>query len=270
MSVRSKNNSRSWEETITDEQRQRIIEIWMRSREALSSVVEEMKITQAELKLAGQYFNRLGQSEMFPSLMIVALGMTSLRVVEGAMGGTPHNVEGPFHVADAPVRVNGVLFEKEPTAAAQYLDVRGRVRDAISGEGIPDAIIDVWQADENGSYDQVGFHLRGRIVSDANGRYELHTIVPKDYAEHDDDPIGELFRAMRSTNRRAAHIHIRVDCEGYRPLTTQLFMPDADHLDDDYLEGAVIPELVLSTEGTRKDSHIKAQFDFSMVPESRA
>src|SRR5690606_6352338 len=98
-----------------------------------------------------------------------------------------------------------------------------------------------------------------------DGDYAIRTIVPKDYAEHDHDPIGELFRAMSRTNRRAAHIHIKVFCEGYRPLTTQLFMPDADHLNDDYLEGAVMPELMLAFDSTEASKALKATFNFALV-----
>lgn len=251
---------------LSAEERARIVEAWNRTRAALEPVIEDLKITQGELRSAAQYFNRLGQSGMFASLLIVALGMTSLRVTESSRGGTPHNVEGPFFDPDAPIREEGNLLEKDPGPAAHRLDLTGRVVDAHSGAPLPGAVIHVWQADENGEYDNSGvtFHLRGRILSGPNGEYTIRTIVPKDYAEHDRDPIGELFRAMSRTNRRAAHVHIKVFCDSYRPLTTQLFMPDADHLNDDYLEGAVIPELMLAF--GQEDGALKARFDFSLVP----
>jgi len=69
--------------------------------------------------------------------------------------------------------------------------------------------------------------------------------VPNDYAEHDHDPIGELFRAMGKTNTRAAHIHLKVTTGSKLRLTTQMFMPTSDFLDRDYVEGAVSDDLIL-------------------------
>lgn len=253
---------------LSVEQKARILEVWNRSRAALDPIIVEMKITQDELKQAAEYFNRLGQSGMFASLLIVGLGMTSLRVNESAAGGTPYNVEGPFFDPRAPVRVDGNLLEREVGPAARRLDIVGKVVDAKTREPLEGATIHVWQADENGEYDNSGitFNLRGKILSGQGGDFAIRTIVPKDYAEHDNDPIGELFRAMSRTNRRAAHVHVKVLCDGYRPLTTQLFVPDAEHLVDDYLEGAVIPELMLTFENEEVNGAIQAHFDFALAP----
>ena len=59
-------------------QEERLRAIWDRSVEKLKEVVREFKITEAELHLAGDYFNRLGQSGMCRSLIDVALAMTSI------------------------------------------------------------------------------------------------------------------------------------------------------------------------------------------------
>lgn len=256
------------QDPISDEQRARLIKIWHESCKALQGVVVDLKITQEELKFAGLFFNRLGQSGMFPSLLAVGLSMTSLRVTE-FNDGTPPNLEGPFYKRNAPIREDGVLYEREPGLNARFLDLSGIVLDSRTHRPLQGAELDFWHADENGTYDHAGTHLRGRVIADAEGRYRIKTVVPKDYAEHDNDPIGELFRAMERHNRRAAHIHLKVRCAGYVPLTTQLYIPDGAYLYEDYVEGAVIPELIVTfVKDAIDDRRVSARFDISIAPDS--
>ena len=255
-------------ESLSEHQRARVVKIWQECCTALQKVVEDQKITQSELKFAGEFFNRLGQSGMFPSLLAVGLSMTSLRVTEGN-GGTPANLEGPYYQENAPVRKDGVLYERQPGPNARYLDLFGVVTDSKTSTPLQGVVLDFWQADENGTYDHKGYHLRGLVITDAQGRYCIKSVVPKDYSEHDHDPIGELFSAMGRHNRRAAHIHLKVRRPGYVPLTTQLYVPDGDYLHDDYVEGAVIPELIVSFEkDATDDRRVGARFDLSITPES--
>jgi catechol 1,2-dioxygenase len=256
------------DEPIADEQRERLIQVWQQCCAALQTVVTDLKITQDELKFAGLYFNRLGQSGMFPSLLAVGLSMTSMRVTEGT-GGTPANLEGPYYQENAPIRTDGVLYERQPGPNARYVDLSGVVRDSRTSQPLQGVELDFWQADENGTYDNAGYHLRGRVVSDHEGRYRVKSVVPKDYSEHDNDPIGELFSAMDRHNRRAAHIHLKVRRLGYIPLTTQLYIPDGAYINDDYVEGAVVPELVIKFEKDDSDRRkVSARFDLSITPEN--
>jgi protocatechuate 3,4-dioxygenase beta subunit len=72
---------------------------------------------------------------------------------------------------------------------------------------IPRALLDFWQADARGAYDNVGYRLRGHQFADASGRYQLDTIVPGLYPG------------------RTRHIHVRVQPPRRRILTTQLYFP---------------------------------------------
>jgi catechol 1,2-dioxygenase len=246
--------------------RDRIVEIWEASRAALQGVVRDLKITQEELGIAGRYFNRLGQSGMFPSLLAVGLAMTSVDATRAADGGTRPNLEGPFHKPGAPLRRDGSLLDADAHPEAARLRLFGRVLDAATGQPLAGAELDFWQADDTGTYDNTGFHLRGVVKSDARGQYLVRTIVPRDYSEHDGDPIGELFSAMGRHNRRAAHIHLKASMPGYVALTTQLFMPTSDYLDSDYVEGAVSPDLTLDfvPGGDEGASGFDAAFDVSL------
>jgi len=112
---------------------------------------------------------------------------------------TSSDIEGPFYKKDAPFRTDLV---ENPT-----LVVSGIVKDT---EGNPvNALLDFWQADPQGVYDNDGFNLRGRQETQ-NGQYHLNTVHPGDYQidEHE---------------FRCAHIHVKITAEGYKPLTTQLY-----------------------------------------------
>lgn len=244
---------------------ERLREIWSRVLPALRDVVTEMKITEDELHLAGRYLNRLGQSGMCPSLLDVMFAMTSIAATTEPGTATRRNLEGPYYYGKAPERADGVLFE-EAAADAPILTLSGKIVDARTGAALPGAELDVWQANQSGIYDRKGFALRGIVRSDSNGDYRLRTVVPDDYAEHDGDPIGELFRALGQTNHRAAHIHFKVRVGGAERLVTQLFMPTSKCLDRDYVVGAVSEDLTLKfTEGPRLPGHARhylSQFDF--------
>lgn len=252
---------------------ERLSAIWARTVEKLKEVVREFRITEDELHEAGRYFDRLGQAGMCRSLIDVALAMTSVDVVSRTAGGTRPNLEGPYYAVH-PIRPDGNLLEREPGADVPRLRLSGVVRDASTGRPIPGARLDFWQADADGFYDRKGSHLRGIVVTDAQGRYQITTVVPNDYSEHDQDPIGELFRAMGRTNTRAAHIHVKVSVHGESLLTTQLFMPTSQFLNRDYVEGAVSDDLTVKLEsepplpnGTKL---YRATFDLAVAPRMRS
>lgn len=236
----------------------RLKAIHARVVEKLKEVVREFAITQDELHVAGDFLNRLGQVGMCRSLVDVSLAMTSVDVTMDKNGTRP-NLEGPFHKDGAPERPDGNLLE-HAMPGAPILAMRGVVTDSLSGAPIEGAVVDIWQADHEGHYDRKGFHLSGRMRTDAEGRYQVETVVPKDYSDHDHDPIGELYRAMGRHNRRAAHIHLKLLVDDVEHLNTQLFIPGNPYLDSDYVEGAVSDDLILDMHPAG-DNRFTAVFD---------
>lgn len=251
----------------TTSQDGRLTAIFQRTVEKMKEVVRELEITQEELHIAGDYFNRLGQAGFCRSLIDVALAMTSVDVTARVKGGTRPNLEGPFHNAAAPLRECGDLFDVPPPPGSPVLTLSGRVTDAATGRPLPGAMLDLWQADHEGQYDREGHHLSGRIIADAEGHYRVRTAVPKDYSDHDHDPIGELFRAMGRHNRRAAHIHVKVWVGDRCLLTTQLFIPGNPYLGSDYVEGAVSEDLILEMRpaASGEACEFEAVFDFGVA-----
>lgn len=110
--------------------------------------------------------------------------------------------EGPYFKPSSPERIE--LLEEG--IAGQPIELVGLVLTRAC-KPIAGALLDFWQADDKGRYDNSGFRLRGHQFSDAEGRYRLRTIVPGLYPG------------------RTRHIHVKVQPSGGRVLTTQLYFP---------------------------------------------
>jgi protocatechuate 3,4-dioxygenase beta subunit len=118
---------------------------------------------------------------------------------------TEDNIEGPYYKAGAPERSSLA----EPGMKGTPLVVTGTIMNTRC-EPLAYGVLDAWQCDADGVYDNDGFTLRGKIHADKNGRYELRTILPPAYK----------ISAERS---RPAHIHLKVSAPGTPVLTTQLY-----------------------------------------------
>jgi protocatechuate 3,4-dioxygenase beta subunit len=127
---------------------------------------------------------------------------------------TSSDIEGPFYKSGAPFRELLVPDKVEPT-----LHLTGVVTD-VYGNNLLDVVLDFWQANAKGEYDNTGFDFRGKVKTTKDG-YSLHTIHPGFYQ------IGE-------NEYRCSHIHVKVSHPEYRLLTTQLYFygdkyDDTDH-----------------------------------------
>jgi protocatechuate 3,4-dioxygenase beta subunit len=106
------------------------------------------------------------------------------------------------------------------------------------GQPIVAAAVDVWQADPRGMYDNQiegldGMNLRGRLKTDADGRFHFRSVRPAGYPVPTHDPSGELLRAQRRSPFSPARIHFMVSAPGYKTLITQVFADDAEYLQND-------------------------------------
>jgi protocatechuate 3,4-dioxygenase beta subunit len=109
---------------------------------------------------------------------------------------------GPFFKPASPRRASLL----EPGITGTRIVVTGIV--VTTGcAPVAGALVDFWQADDRGQYDNAGYRLRGHQATDGEGRYRLETIVPGQYTG------------------RTRHIHVNVQGPGRPPLTTQLYFP---------------------------------------------
>ncbi|KAI0087843.1 Intradiol ring-cleavage dioxygenase [Irpex rosettiformis] len=125
------------------------------------------------------------------------------------------DMEGPLYVLNSPYRQlergrTVMATIEEMTKSGPFL-VTISVRDH-KGDPLPNAQLDWWQADAQGTYYYRSYGLRGKILTDANGIAEVLTIAPGHYGS------------------RAAHIHIMLSTRDsvHGNLTTQLYVCESN------------------------------------------
>ncbi|MEB3103693.1 dioxygenase family protein [Ferviditalea candida] len=234
---------------------QRLSEVTTKLVQQLQLFMEESRITETELSKALQLLTEVGQHNEFQLLSDV-LGISVLvdNITHGVESDgivTDHNVLGPLYREEAPfMELPAVICREDEEGTPLYIS--GQVISAATGAPLANAIVDVWQANEKGYYenqdeDQPDFNLRGRMRTDEQGRYEIRTIVPGPYDIAKGGPVGRLLHALGRHDWRPAHIHFKVSCEGHVPLTTMLFVPGDPYLGSDAI-GAVKHSLIMNME----------------------
>ncbi len=85
--------------------------------------------------------------------------------------------------------------------------------------------------------DDVGMKARGRIRTDAQGRYSFRSIKPEYYPVPTDGPVGVMLNKMGRHPMRPGHIHMIVSAPGHHAITTHLFAAGSQYIDSDAVFG---------------------------------
>ncbi len=213
----------------------------------LHAFVQEVQLTEAEWLQAIQFLTAVGQKcddrrQEF-ILLSDTLGISMLvdtinhRFAEH--GATESTVLGPFFREGARELAAGESISLDGKGAPAI--VSGRVR-ATDGTPIAGALLDVWEGNEDGLYEQQDenqpdMNLRGRYRTDSEGRFTVVGIKPVSYPVPVDGPVGQMLLALGRHPYRPAHIHFIVSADGYRTLTTHLFASGDPYLDSDAVFG---------------------------------
>lgn len=251
-----------------------------RLRAVLSSLVKhlhafavDVQLTQEEwlaginfLTATGQKCNPTRQEFI---LLSDVLGLSMLIVglqAKQPAGVTEATVFGPFFVPDAPELQHG--DDVAQGAPGRPCRVSGSVR-GVTGEPIRGAVIDVWQADDEGFYDVQKPDLtkaqaRGRLRSRDDGSFEFRSIVAEAYPIPTDGPVGSLLEATKRSPWRPAHLHFMIQAEGYATLITHVFKKGDSYLGADPVFGvrpSLVADWVPQADGTTLLHH-----DFVLAP----
>lgn len=122
--------------------------------------------------------------------------------------------------------------------AGERIEIGGRVIDA-DGAGVPDAMLEVWQANSSGKYAHIedtqdlpvedGFQGFGRIPTDADGSFRFATVKPGPVP----GPDGK---------QQAPHIVVSIFMRGLlRRLVTRIYFPDEAANTEDFVLNLVEP-----------------------------
>lgn len=96
--------------------------------------------------------------------------------------------------------------------AGERVSIEGRVVDG-DGKPVNDALVEIWQANDDGKYGEKGFRGFGRSATDDKGMFRFHTIKPGRVL----GPGGKL---------QAPHIAVNVFMRGLlKQLVTRIYFP---------------------------------------------
>ena len=131
---------------------------------------------------------------------------------------TPKQTEGPFYPDKFPLDTDNdllVINDKITPAVGEITHLTGKVLDA-NGNPIRNAVVEIWQTDNKGSYvhsqgsptgaRDANFQGFGRFTTSSKGEYYFRTIKPVPYPG------------------RTPHIHVAVNVNNKRILTTQMYV----------------------------------------------
>lgn len=190
---------------------------------------------------------------------------------------TSSAILGPFWRESAPLLPYGASIVQGGPPGIPVL-VQGRVL-SPDGKPIEGAMLNVWETAPNGLYEQQDpsqpdYNLRGRFVTDAEGRYAFRAWRPVAYPIPFDGPAGDLLQMMDRHPYRPSHFHFRVRAPGYQELVTQIFDREDKYTENDSVF-AVKDSLIVDYKPAPEGSDVKFVVDYDIrlspaKPETRA
>jgi hydroxyquinol 1,2-dioxygenase len=212
----------------------------------LHAFVRETRLTEAEWEQGIRFLTETGQTCDDTRQEFILLSDTlgvSMQVVaqnhRAPAEATEATVFGPFHVEGAPVYEQGADIANGARGEPLFVDA---VVVDTDGRPIADALVDVWQSDEDGFYDvqyaELGAHrARGILRTDDAGRLRFRSILPVAYPIPTDGPVGRMLVACGRHPWRPAHLHFMIRAAGYERLITHVFRDGDPYLDSDAVFG---------------------------------
>ena len=249
----------------------------------LHAFAREVKLTEAEWSEGIEFLTAAGhitddKRQEFILLSDV-LGLSTLVTAQNNLkppGCTEATVFGPFFVEGAPQVADGADISSG--AKGQPCEVRGQVR-SLTGEPIADAVVDVWQSDEDGFYDvqkptESGEHThraRAQLRSGKDGRFHFRSILANCYPIPHDGPVGAMLSALGRHPWRPAHLHFMIQAPRYERLITHVFRDGDQYLDSDAVFGvrsSLIADWVRhdGSAGAPGSAHYSLDYDFVLNP----
>ena len=240
-----------------------------RAIKALVDTVIEEKVTYDEYNALKAWLIRVGDDGEWPLFLDVWIEHAVEEVANADREGSKGTIEGPYYVPGSPVLQSPATLPQRDAEAGTPLLFQGRVT-SVSGEALLGAHVEIWHADDAGFYSQFApgipeWNLRGTVVVDAEGSYQINTLQPAPYQIPTDGACGQLISAAGWHAWRPAHLHLKVSAPGHQGITTQLYFAADEHLSDD-IASAVKPELVLDPNPTPEGSGREVSYDFVLAP----
>ena len=236
---------------------------------ALHEVIRRHQVSYAEYDAFKAWLIGVGQDGEWPLLLDVFVEHVVEEVANADRRGAVGTIEGPYYIPGAPEFASEADVPVRDDERGTPLLFQGTVTD-LDGAPVPDAVVELWHADDQGYYSQFApgipeWNLRAAIRTGADGHYAFRTIRPAPYQIPTDGSTGALLGAAGWHPWRPAHLHLKVTAAGRLPVTSQLYFTGGDHVDDDVAQ-AVKPELILHPEPAATGNGVEVTYDFPLDP----
>lgn len=126
---------------------------------------------------------------------------------------TTNDILGPYFIEGTP-NITNIAPE---IAGVPRLFITGTVYAKDCVTPIPNALIDVWQANDEGAYEDINY--RGKVYTDEGGNYAFESIQPGKY--------------LNGSSYRPSHIHYKVQYLNNPEFVTQLYFEGDTSIDGD-------------------------------------
>jgi protocatechuate 3,4-dioxygenase beta subunit len=171
--------------------------------------------------------HHLSRRRLLRNFTLGAAGLWVPGALAEALTLTPKQTEGPFYPVDLPLDTDNdliILNDGLTPALGNITHLTGKVTD-VKGEPIRNALVEIWQCDNNGVYLHKGsdggdkrdknFQGFGRFMTSSTGEYYFRTIKPVAYPG------------------RTPHIHFAIKMKGREKWTTQCYIKGEKQNDQD-------------------------------------
>ena len=222
----------------------RMREIMLSLVKHLHGFVRDTRLTEAEFREATAILAEMGRLTTDTHnefvLMSGSLGVSSLVCLlnNGDAGNTEtdQSLLGPFWRLNSPRVENGGSIVRSDTPGPP-LFVSGRVVDR-GGRAVAGAEVDVWHASPVGLYEnqdpeQADMNLRGKFLTDADGRFSFRSVMFVGYPIPTDGVVGRLLQAQSRHPYRPAHLHALIFKPGFKTLISQVYDPADPNIESD-------------------------------------
>lgn len=162
---------------------------------------------------------------------------------------TTTDILGPFYRPGTPLRNN--IIPSGSTGEVMHLS--GTLFNKDGNTPLSDALIEIWQCDENQVYDNTSddYRFRGAMKTGKDGKYYFKTIVPVAYKTSE-------------TDWRPAHIHLRVSSPDCQDLISQIYFKGDPHLSEDSSSSSPLSVNRILDISENKDGEREVFFDIVM------
>lgn len=249
---------------------ERVSKIAGRVIKAINDTVTEEEVSYDEYNALKAWLIKVGEDGEWPLFLDVWIEHSVEEVANADRHGSKGTIEGPYYLPNSPEQHSPATLPMREDEPGTPLLFQGQVTN-VAGQALPGAKIEIWHADDLGFYSQFApglpeWNLRGTVVADQDGNFQINTMQPAPYQIPTDGACGQLIAAAGWHAWRPAHLHLKVSAPEHQLITTQLYFEGDEHVADD-IASAVKPELVLAPASRADGAGREVTYNFVLDPE---